>query len=149
MFLAIDIKSQRAIVIGDSQSYYIAMNSGKATLYEPLYKVGIGLRDFNFLVTQERTNYDVKFVFISIGVNDNYRYTNVPLLTNLTNKFPKASFYMVKGSYGWGNVVRVKDSFYDSVGIPTLENSVGFGNPHRNKYEYTLIGREIDKIIGW
>ena len=64
--------SQKAIVIGDSQSSYIAMNS-KAELYKPLFKVGIGLVKLNSLVLREPINYKVEFVFISIGVNDSYQ----------------------------------------------------------------------------
>lgn len=138
--------SQKAIVIGDSQSSYIAMNS-KAELYKPLFKVGIGLVKLNSLVLREPINYKVEFVFISIGVNDSYQYQELNFTETLKSTFPNAKFYMVPGSHGWGNVKKFNENYYNKFKVSVLKNRIGPGDPHRNKESYRVIGREINKIL--
>ena len=138
---------QKSIIIGDSQSNYIALNSKEATLYLPLYKVGIGLSGLNKLVTKNTVKAETKFVFISIGVNDNYKYLNIGFEKNLKRVFPNAKFYLVQGSYGWGNAKHFNYNYYKNFNFSIISPGIGYGDPHKNKESYRLIGKKIDYII--
>ena len=147
MVLSINLIAQKSIIIGDSQSYYIALNSKKASLYKPLYKIGVGLKYLDNKVKVNSYDYCVDNVFISIGVNDLYKYQTNNLVKNLKIKFPNAKLYMIKGSYGWGNVKTFNPNYYPKFGLPVLKNGIGYGEPHRNKKSYKDIGKEIDNLI--
>lgn len=145
--MSITYSQTKSIIIGDSQSNYIDLNTKAASLYLPLFKVGIGLRGLNKIVEKNTIKKEVEFVFICIGVNDNYKYYEVGFMKNLKRVFPNAKIYMIKGSYGWGNTPRFKPEYYDNFKTTVLKNGIGKGDPHHNKRSYKLIGQEIDNII--
>lgn len=145
--LSIAYSQTQSIIIGDSQVRYIAMNSLKAEALIRLTQSGIGLKKLNEKVKSYEVSKTVQNVFICIGVNDNYKYQEVGFMKNLKRTFPNAKFYMIKGSYGWGNTRTFNPSYYDNFGTEVLKNGIGKGDPHKNKHTYKLIGQEIDNII--
>lgn len=94
------VKSQENILIGDSQCKHIEMNSSNVKIKKSLQKIGIGLLKLNQMVLREPKDYNIKNVFVSIGVNDNYRYQEIGFIKNLKKTFPNAKIYMIPGSYG-------------------------------------------------
>lgn len=137
----------QSLIIGDSQVRYIAMNSKKAEALIRLTQPGIGLVKLNQMVKEYEVSKTVENVFVCIGVNDNYKYTEVGFMKNLKKVFPNAKIHMIKGSYGWGNTRNIDRTYYDNFNTHVLKNEIGKGDPHRNKSSYKLIGREIDSII--
>ena len=112
MVFTVTYSQKKAIIIGDSQCNYISLNTKKAKLYLPLFKIGVGLQGLNELVKKNSIKTDVDYVFVSIGVNDNYNYREIGFIKNLKRVFPNAKIYMIKGSYGWGNTKHFKESYY-------------------------------------
>lgn len=150
-------KSQISYIIGDSQSFVIGTKSKNAELYKPLCKSGIGVQQLNVMLQNYEGNPNVENVFVTIGVNDNYYDKGLGrLVNNLESKFPNAYVFFVKGSYGWGNVNSINaqstrfKNYYTTIrkyGIYVLDQSIGYGDPHHDKWEYREIGDFIDYII--
>lgn len=99
------------------------------------------------VLREEPKDYNIKNVFVSIGVNDNYRYQEIGFIKNLKKTFPNAKIYMIPGSYGWGNAKKLDMNYYSKFGVNILSNNIGRGDPHRNKESYRKIGKEIDLKI--
>lgn len=155
IFFSNFIESQY-LIIGDSQSYLLAKNSN-AKIYQPMVKSGIGMLQLKKMISADSGSLEAKAIFISIGVNDAYiDYGIKDLIDLIYKKFPFAYLFVVRGSYEWGNVPLTEKvaqryiNFYnkwEELGIYTLENIIGSGDPHFDKPEYKRIGNEIDFII--
>lgn len=144
-------------IIGDSQSFYIAKQSLKTKVLKPLSKVGIGVAELNNFFATFKIDENAKNVFVSIGVNDGYEDRGIKKLTsNLKEKFPNANLFIIRGSYGWGNVQGGNFSFkkfeeyykkFEQEKIFVFNSNIGNGDPHRDKYEYWKIAVNIDCIV--
>ena len=132
------------------------MKSKKIKLLKPFAKEGIGLHQLNNLIQNSTPDKNVKILFISIGVNDNYNNNGISSFAkNLYIKFPNSIFYIIKGSYGWGNVKKITNKtkryieFYDKFkkeGVFVIDEDGGNGNPHSNKWNYTPLVNIIDNL---
>jgi hypothetical protein len=151
------------IIIGDSQVPYIDMNTEKASRLstkggeESLWLGGVGLSWLKNAVKKYKTDNSVKNVIISIGTNGGFN-TNEDisdLFDNLEKTFPKANFYVVQGSWGWGGNKNVTQSEVDryyrvfkNQGATIIEPAFGkVSDPHNNLPVYKEIGKKIDSKI--
>lgn len=143
------LSAQIAVIIGDSQSYWIAKSSKTAKLDSSICKSGIGLSGLNKLIIRnKKPNKQVLYVFISIGVNDNYNYTEVLFYQTLRRAYPYAQYFLIGGSWGWGNTKKYRPDYYKNFrGMKLLKHTIGKGDPHKDKPEYKQIASEIDSIV--
>lgn len=147
----------QSYIIGDSQSFLLAKNSVQTKILPSLAKSGIGVAELNVMLEKSSVHNEAKNVFISIGVNDNYYDRGISILIlNLDRIFPNSYFYLIRGSYGWGNVQDITNKtpryleYYNTFRkfkIFVIEKDVGYGDPHHNKHAYTQIGDFIDYIV--
>lgn len=152
------------IIIGDSQTPYVDMNTekadrisktpGKSSLWE-------GGKTVEWLISALRDfekSPDVKNVIIVIGTNGGFgKFLNddIPTLFKLLkDKFPKASFYAVKGSWGWGGLKNIKEKDvndyykkFENQGATIIKTPIGNVEPHSNLPVYAKIGKEIDELL--
>ena len=145
------------IIIGDSQSEYLAKNSPNVVLGRNLWDVGIGVSKLISKIEVQPKQPSVKSVIITIGVNDGYAtsLSNInTLFSLLKQKFPNAKLYAVKGSRGWGKVSKITekqiDAYYSQFtarGATVLTTSIGEGNPHSDKPVYKKIMQEFEKYL--
>lgn len=142
--------SQENILIGDSQAFYLAKNTKEIKLVKKLSQPGIGVEQLIQKVNNYPLSKSIKSVSISIGVNDGYKDKGIDKLINLLNKkFPNAKILIVKGSYGWGKVKKIKketiNNYYDKYkGCVIVTPDIGKGDPHQDKKIYKII---INKIL--
>jgi hypothetical protein len=76
-------------------------------------------------------------------------------LDNLEKTFPKANFYVVQGSWGWGGNKDTKESeveryynVFKNQGAKIINTPIGkVSDPHGNLKIYETIGREIDSKL--
>ena len=147
------------LIVGDSQSFYLEKSTKKAKIYAPYTKVGIGIKELNNIIESRPTNeylrQNTKIIFLSIGTNDNYYdYGISKLLFNLRENFPYAYFFVVMGSYGWGNITASPDTYnnyykkFFKQGCFVFNQIIGFGDPHNmTKKQYQILGNAIEKAI--
>lgn len=143
-------------IVGDSQSFQLEKVS-KAKVYPNLAKSGIGIKQLISMVQITPVDNKVKVIFVSIGVNDSYIDYGIKNLVDLLySKFPDSMFFIIRGSYNWGNVKLSKlliDRYFNyyakwfSLGINSLNQDIGPGDPHFIKDEYLKIGKEMNYII--
>jgi hypothetical protein len=154
---------KQSIVIGDSVSNLIAKNTSKAKVLgteqseKTLWKSGMNLNWLKNAVSKYPVSNEIGNVIISIGANGGYNpKEDISGLFEALNKtFPKAKFYAVKGSWGWGNIKSVTENkvndYYEKFkenGAVIINTPIGkTNNPHVNLAVYKTIGQEIDKII--
>lgn len=151
------------IIIGDSQVPYIDMNTKKASKIstkggeESLWLGGVGLNWLKNAVRNYKTDNTVKNVIISIGTNGGFN-TNEDisgLFDNLKKTFPKANFYVVQGSWGWGGNKDIEKSEVDryyrvfkNQGATIIEPPIGkVSDPHGDLSVYGEIGKNIDSKL--
>jgi hypothetical protein len=153
----------KSIVIGDSVSILISKNNSIAKIIgtdqteKNLWKSGIDLNWLKKAVEKYPVSENVKNVVVSIGANGGYnpKENIAGLLTSLKKTFPNAKFYIVKGSWGWGNIKSVTESrvntYYDifkKLGVTVIPTPIGkTSNPHTNLPVYKVIGKEINETI--
>ena len=150
------------ILIGDSQTPYVAKNSKKFKLISSkgsessLWKGGMGLKWLLDSVSNFEVSPDVKNVGIVIGTNGGFNAKdNISgLFTALKKTFPNANFYAIKGSWGWGgnkNVTESKVNDYyakfASQGAKVITTPIGAVEPHANLPVYAKIGTELDSNV--
>ena len=150
------------ILIGDSQTPYVAKNSKKFKLISSkgsessLWKGGMGLKWLLDSVSNFEISPDVKNVGIVIGTNGGFNAKdNISgLFTALKKTFPNANFYAIKGSWGWGgnkNVTESKVNDYyakfASQGAKVITTPIGAVEPHANLPVYSKIGTELDSNV--
>lgn len=158
------IEDPTTIVIGDSQTPIIAAKSKIATLLgtegseKTLWKGGMGVKWLQDALKRFPTNPKIKNVVLSIGTNGGFNpYDNIPnLVDELRRVFPSANFYVVQGSWGWGNnknisINKVK-MYYDkfrSEGLIVIEPPIGeVKDPHNSALPvYVKIANILDKEI--
>jgi len=143
------------IVIGDSQTAYVDMNSKKVERVVGLWKKGIVVTDLIKMVQRRKVSTNVKNVFLCIGTNDLYVDNGIEkLFKSLRVTFPNAKIYVIQGSWGWGNLKRisykkVRNYYkrYEELGGTIIEPPIGKGDPHHNSPTYKEIGKTIDNIL--
>lgn len=146
---------QNNIIIGDSQTFYLAKHTQTITLIKPLTQSGIGITKLITKLNKYPISNNINSVTICIGVNDSYKDMGIKTLMNLTKtKFPYACIYIIKGSWGWGNVKHIRQTtiinyynIFQNLGAYIIQNPIGFGNPHKNKPIYKTITNELESII--
>jgi hypothetical protein len=151
------------IIIGDSQVPYIDMNTDKASRIstkgseESLWLGGIGVSWLKNAVKKYETDDTVKNVIISIGTNGGFNTNDdiSGLFDNLEKTFPKADFYVVQGSWGWGGNKDTKESnvekyynVFKNQGAKIIDPAIGkVSDPHGNLAIYKKIGEKIDSKL--
>lgn len=156
-------KEGKKIIIGDSQTPFIAKNSKTTKMLgdkggeNVLWKGGMGLKWLRDAVSKYPTDKDVSHVVINIGTNGGFNSNDDVdgLLANLKRAFPNAEFLVVKGSWGWGgnkNVTEQKvNNYYNKFvinGAKLINTPIGnVVDPHGNLPVYKQIGKEIDEAI--
>jgi len=156
-------RPKKAIVIGDSVSILISKNNDKAKILgseqseKTLWKSGMNLNWLKNAIAKFPFSNDIGNVVISIGANGGYNKNEdiSGLFDALQKTFPKAKFYAVKGSWGWGNIKDVSETrvneYYDKFkeqGATIIKTPIGkTKNPHVDLAVYKTIGQEIDSIL--
>ncbi len=150
-----DQQVKKNVIIGDSCTPLIAKHTENAKL--SIWKSGIGVDWLIYSLNRRKVDETVDNVIINIGTNDafNPRANIARLFSSLRRTYPCANFIAVKGSWGWGNNRKIKESkvkaFYEifkSYGAYIIDQPIGsVKNPHLDLLVYTLIGKEIDKKL--
>lgn len=147
--------SQQHLVIGDSQTTFLAKNSNKVKRISQLAKGGIGVPYLIGMVSSYPVSPQVKSISICIGVNDRYKDKGVKQLINKIKKtFPNAKLFIIQGSWGWGGVSKMNQTNLDlyykqyvDLGCILITPSIGYGDPHGNKLSYKQIMKNIEKYL--
>ena len=155
--------SKHNILIGDSQTPFIAKWSYNATLLNKvgsessLWKGGIGLNWLKLAVTNYKLDTLIQSVTFCIGTNGRFSSKDDIIgLVDITKKrFPNAYLYVVQGSWGWGGNVNVTKSLVDSyytrfneLGVEVIEPPIGKCEPHNaNLPQYKEIAKNLDSLI--
>jgi hypothetical protein len=144
--------SQEHILIGDSQTYYLARHSTKIKRVSQLSQSGIGVSQLTAKVRLYPVSPQVKSVSLCIGVNDGYKDKGVKkLMERLQNTFPNAKIFIIQGSWGWGNVKNINqtnlDSYYKQFPDTIIYPAIGEGDPHRDKKVYRIIMKNIENCL--
>ena len=152
-----NIKSN--IVIGDSQTPYVANGSSKFSLISDkgskrsLWLGGMGLNWLLDAVENHPGSKKVKNIAICIGTNGAFSSKdNIPgLVSELRNKFPRANLFAIQVSWGWGGLKNIKEEkvkkYYQKFkdqGVEVIDPPIGKIEPHGNKPIYKTIGSELD-----
>lgn len=149
------LNGQEHILIGDSQTIYLAKHSTKIKQSTKLCKIGIGVIGLNQKVYSHPINKHVKSVSICVGVNDSYLDVGVEtLMETVKRTFPNAKIYIIQGSWGWGSVKKISvDKFtlyykkFEKLGGILIEPPIGNGDPHKNKQIYKKIILELERVL--
>lgn len=150
-----------AIIIGDSQSPFIAKNSKTASLLsktpgeQSLWMPGKNLSWLKKAI-DNYSGPSADKIFISIGTNGGFKITDdIPgLIRSLKNKFPDASLFVVPGSWGWGNNKNIHEyevaryyNIFKNYGVFVIPSKIGkVSDPHTNLPSYKIIGNIIDSL---
>lgn len=155
---------EKNIIIGDSQTPYVDMNTSKASRISKnsgMSSLWEGGKTVSWLIdalTQYETDTDVKNVIIVIGTNGGFGKflkDDIPQLFRLLReKFPNAKFFAVQGSWGWGGLKKIKLSDvkkyykkFEDEGATIIEPPIGPIEPHGNHPIYSEIGSSIDSLL--
>jgi hypothetical protein len=158
-----DSTTGRSIIIGDSQTPYIAKQSTKIQMLgqtggeNVLWKGGMGLSWLKGAVSKYPVTKDVSNVVINIGTNGGFNSKEdiAGLVNQLKRVFPNARLFAVQGSWGWGgnkNITKSKvDTYYDNFekeGVIIITPAIGVvSDPHGHLPIYKEIGKSIDAAI--
>lgn len=160
-------KGTKHIVIGDSQTPFIANKSQKFDLLgssgseENLWKGGMGISWLIDALKNYPVNPDIATAAICIGTNgginrDPSKSDIKGLVDLLKQKMPNARLVAIPGSWGWGGNSKVTQDmvtrFYDEfkkLGVEVTKNSIGeTDNPHSGGLaSYSQIGSELDSLV--
>lgn len=150
------------IVIGDSQTPYVANGSSKFDLISTkgsessLWLGGMGLSWLLKAVEKHPGSKSVKNIAICIGTNGGFSSKDdiSGLVLELKDKFPNADLFAIQGSWGWGGVSNVKEDKvrkyykrFQDQGVEVIEPPIGKIEPHGNKPIYKTIGANLDEKI--
>ena len=153
------------IIIGDSQTPFVARNTSKAKLLSSTpgkSSLWLGGQAVPWLISaleEYPVSENIKNVITVIGTNGAFGKVfndNIPLLFKLLReKFPNAKILTVQGSWGWGGLKNIKESevrnYYNKFkmeGATLIEPPVGnVVDPHNNLPVYSIIGAEIDNHL--
>ena len=155
LFFTLSIYSQQHILIGDSQTYYLARHSTKIKRVPQLSQSGIGVLQLTAKIRLYPVSPHVNTVSVCIGVNDGYKDKGVQqLLVRIKNTFPNAKIYIIQGSWGWGKVRRANQNTvskyykqYIDSGCILISPAIGRGDPHKNKIIYKTIIKNIEGYL--
>jgi hypothetical protein len=154
------------IIIGDSLTPLIAKNSIDVDMLGPvgseanLWKSGVNTEWLKKAVEKFPTTPAVKNVVIKIGTNSGFSLRDDVrgLFVALRRAFPSAKFFVVQGSWGWGNNKNVtKDNvkkYYDlyaKEGATVIEPPVGYfatsAQAHKESPAVKQIAKNLDIAI--
>lgn len=157
------INSPTSIIIGDSQTPYIAKQSKKVKMVgrkpseSSLWKGGINLNWLKIAVSKYPIKKDIKNVIINIGTNGRFNLDEdiKGLVLLIRNKFPNAKLFVIKGSWGWGGNKSVTEQkvhlYYNKfkeLGVDIVEPAIGkVVDPHGDLPIYKVIATNLDKIV--
>ncbi len=144
--------SQEHILIGDSQTYFLAKHSTQIKQIKRLCQQGIGVIELNRKVLNYPVSPTVKTVSVCIGVNDGYKDKGISVLVNTIKRtFPNACLYIIQGSWGWGKVRRMNqnrlDRYYKQFAGTIIYPAIGKGDPHKDKKVYKIIMKNLETRI--
>jgi len=155
-------KNLLSIIIGDSQTPFIAKQSAKASILgtqgeQNLWKGGMGLSWLKNAVDKYPLREDVGSVVVNIGTNGGFGQKDdiAGLVSSLKEKFPNAKLFAVQGSWGWGGNKNITNeavkSYYDkfkSQGVKIVNPPIGVvSDPHSDLPIYKEIGKSIDSLV--
>jgi hypothetical protein len=151
------------IIVGDSQTPFIAKNTAKAIILssegseEALWKGGKNLSWLRDAVKKYKESPEINSVIINIGTNGGFSKKDDVngLFEALKKTFPNADFFAVKGSWGWGGnkdkteqMVNEYYNLFAEKGAKVIEPAIGkVQDPHGNLPIYAEIGKSIDKSL--
>ena len=146
LLLVSNLTHSNSIIIGDSQSPYIDMNTNKAHIEKSLCKAGKGTNWLRKSVKKHKIDSNIDNVILCIGTNDLYRKSDFiieDLFKTIKRTFPNANIIVVQGSWGWGNLKKTKEEkvrnyykkFVELGGI-LIEPPIGKIEPHGNRLVY-------------
>lgn len=155
LFLTAITYSQQHILIGDSQTYFLAKYSTKIKRVPKLSQPNIGVVELTSKVRLYPVSPHVNSVSVCIGVNDGYKDKGVQqLLVRIKNTFPNAKIYIIQGSWGWGKVKKANQDTlnkyykqYIDSGCILISPSIGRGDPHEDKIIYKIIAKSLESQI--
>jgi hypothetical protein len=151
------------IFIGDSHAIGIGEKVKGTTVETSLSKVGWNLKQLTTALNNYSINKSVSKVFISIGTNEGFAASDKieDFVSLLQQKFPNATFYIFKGSYGWSGKYENLNAKYDLIpfyqrfedaGVNVLDNGLGYFSTSGKAHSVTstqaiAIINEINNII--
>lgn len=152
------------IIIGDSQTPFVDMNSQKAERISTnpgkssLWEGGKTMSWLQSAVELYKVDSTVCSVVVVIGTNGGFgKFINdnpEKLFITISSKFPNSKIYAVQGSWGWGGLKNIKESdvrsYYDNwkqFDVTIIEPPIGKIEPHGNKPIYKKIGKNIDSLL--
>lgn len=155
LFFTLSIYSQQHILIGDSQTYFLAKHSTKIKRVSKLSQAGIGVVELTSKLRLYPVSPHVNTVSVCIGVNDGYKDKGVQqLLVRIKKTFPNAKIYIIQGSWGWSRVRRVNQNTlnkyykqYIDSGCILVSPAIGRGDPHKDKIIYKIIMKSLESRI--
>lgn len=153
-----DKLNYKNVIIGDSQTPYVDMNTTKATRIPYLCKGGVGVNWLRDRLSSYKINGDVENVILVIGTNGVFGKSSRDDINGLFREikrcFPNAKIIVVQGSWGWtkGNNVTidfVRNYYkkYEELGGVVIEPPIGEIEPHQNHKIYSVIGKKIDSLL--
>ena len=143
------------VIIGDSQTPYVDMNTSKASRIPYLCKGGQGVNWLRDRLSTYEVKEDVENVILVIGTNGvfgKYLKDDINgLFSEIKRCFPKAKILVVQGSWGWTKGNHVTSEFvrnyykqYKNLGGIIIEPPIGEIEPHQNHPVYSKIGKNLD-----
>ena len=145
------------IIIGDSQTPYVAKQSSKVKMVSALQQGGKGVNWLRDQVAEYPLSANIKNVVLCIGTNGGYGGSGDErgLFAALKDTFPNAKIYAVQGSWGWGGVSKYNEQQvrkyyqdeYASRGATLINPPIGNIEPHGHKPVYKKIGAAIDNLL--
>lgn len=150
------------IVIGDSQTPYVANGSSKFKLLSSKgseSSLWLGGKTLSWLlkaVKNHKGSKKVKNIAICIGTNGAFSQNDdvTGLVDELESKFPNAKLFAIQGSWGWGGLKNIEESkvkkYYQKFkneGVTVIDPPIGPIEPHGNKPVYKSIGANLDSKV--
>lgn len=154
--------SKLNIVIGDSQTPYVANGSDKFDLISTQggeSSLWLGNKTLSWLldaVKKHKGSEQVDNIAICIGTNGAFNPNdNISgLVSELKKKFPNADLFVIQGSWGWGGVKNVTEKkvktyykIFEDNGVKVIDPPIGKIEPHGNKPIYKVIGKKLDSLV--
>jgi len=156
-------KTPKNIIIGDSQTKYVAKRTSKAQMIsgsEGESTLQKGSTTVNWLrdsVKKYPVSPEVQNVILCTGTNGGYsNFENDidGLFSAVKKTFPNAKIFAVQGSWGWGGLTKYNESSvrnyykkYQALGATLIEPPIGGIEPHGDRPVYKLIGADIDSKL--